>query len=939
MVREADIRQNLIDKQLAETGWSREKGNLVTEKFLPRRQIREASGDYSPTQSSSAAPLHGNVPVSGRGGFADYVLLGSDGNPLAVVEAKRDTRSPLEGMEQAAEYADYIYAQTGKQPIIFLANGKEIYLWERDRYPPRLVSGFYTIRDLEDLAVRRLYSQPLHLFQPDLAIVERDYQIRAIQTVIDGIKQKKRKFLLVMATGTGKTRTIIALVSLLLGAGWVRRVLFLADRRELVRQATLEFEGFLPNESLLRIEGGVIGEGVDARIHFATYPSMIQVLSKLSVGYYDLIIADESHRSIYSHYKAIFDYFDAMQIGLTATPTDYIEHNTFEMFDCAAGLPTFEYPFEIAVEHDHLVSFRILEARTRFQIEGIKTGELPPEFQRQIKEQGLELDEINFEGSDLERKVTNTGTNDALVDEFMERCYKDPRGLPQKSIIFAVSHNHALELLQSFDRRYPDLQARGMAKVIDSRMERAEQTLEDFKNKDMPRVAISIDMLDAGIDVPAIQTLVFAKPVYSQVKFWQMVGRGTRLWTDPVTLERKNDFIILDHWDNFKSFERNPEGKVSNPSEPLPVRLFRVRLQKLALLRAQDDADAAMIEATLQQLRAMLDGLSETNIQIRPYALDLALLRDDPALLRQDITAVGRLYRFIAPLMIFLPGIDAATLLFELHTEQLWLYSLEGLPEQVVRLQEQIKDELTRLPRDLPEVQAKARMRAWVESPEFWTHLDGQRILDMQKELAPIMRYREVRPRSIIKLHLPDMMLRLAWITYGPAGEGTFVEDYQEQVEVRVKDLAEQVPTLAKIKRNQQPDEDELQSLADLLNKPDLFIREEILRQVYENPTMRLLDFIKHILGIEHVSNKKERVTSAVQHFLLEHSHFSPVQRRFVYALQSVLLHDRGEAEDSATFTADYLLLAPFNRIGKADDIFSARDLADLLQFANNQVA
>ncbi|HZO71708.1 MAG TPA: DEAD/DEAH box helicase family protein [Ktedonobacteraceae bacterium] len=936
MSSEAEVRQKLIDKQLAIAGWSSERGNLRTEIFIlgTRRQIKEAAEDYVPPQRFSPAQDH---PPPQRDGFADYALIGSDGSILAVVEAKRDTRSPLEGMEQAAEYVRNIYHQTGKQPFIFLGNGDELYFWELDRYPPRKVSGFYTVRDLEDLALTRLYSQPLHLFRPDPAIIERDYQIQAIQTVIDGIKQKKRKFLLVMATGTGKTRTVIALVGLLIRAGWVRRALFLADRRELVRQAELAFEAHLPDESRVRIEGGVIGEGVDARIHFATYPSMIQVLSKLSVGYYDLIIADESHRSIYKHYKAIFEYFDAMQIGLTATPTDYIEHNTFALFDCFDDFPTFDYPFETAVENDYLVSFRVLAARTRFQIEGIKAGELPPELQRQIEEQGLELSEINFEGSDLERKVTNTGTNDALVDEFMERCYKDARGLPQKSIIFAVSHNHALELLASFNRRYPDLQAHGMAKVIDSRMERAEQSLADFKEKDMPRVAISVDMLDAGIDVPAIQTLVFAKPVYSQVKFWQMVGRGTRLWTDPVTQERKNDFVIIDHWENFKTFERNPEGKVSHPSEPLPVRLFRIRLQKLAVLRSHNDP--FMLEATLKQLHEMLADLPETNVQVRAYATDLVTFRDDPTWIKQDISPTGKLYRFIAPLMSFLPGVDAATLLFELHTEQLLLSYLQGQQEQVVRLKEQIKDELARLPRDLPEVRAKAHMRTWVESPDFWTHLSGQRILDMQKELAPVMRYREARPRSIVKLHLPDSMKQRLWITYGPAGEGTFVEDYQEQVEVRVKDLAEQVSTLAKIKRNGRPDESEMQSLADLLNKPDLFIREEILKQVYGNPDMRLLDFIKHILDVEHLPNKKERVTAAVQRFLHEHPHFSPIQRRFVFALQSVLLHEDGGQQQQGVFTPDYLLQAPFNRIGKANDLFNAHDLADLLQFANSQVA
>jgi len=931
--REAEIRRNLIDKDLAEAGWSREKGNLVTEQFLParRKQVNESTADYSYNLSSDD-----DSPFLERDRFADYVLLGPDNLPIAVVEAKRDTRDPLEGQEQAAEYAERIFRRSGKRPSIFLSNGEEIYFWEQDRYPPRMVSGFYTAQDLVNLEQLRLYSQPLHLVQPNQAIVEREYQLRAIQTIIDGLKQKNRKFLLVMATGTGKTRTVIALVDLLFRAGWVKRVLFLADRRELVKQADDAFQAYLPLESRTRIQGGVL-PGTQ-RIQLATYPAIMQVLPQLSVGFYDLIIADESHRSIYKYYKEIFTHFDALQIGLTATPTDSIDHNTYELFDRFDHKPTFDYPFDTAVENDHLVDFQVWEAKTRFQIEGIKGNELPYEFQRLIQEQGLDIDEINFEGSDLERKVTNTGTNDLLVDEFMQECRKASDGLPAKSIIFAVGHDHALELLKSFNRRYADQQSRGMAKVIDSRMERAEQMLYDFKQRDMPRVAISVDMLDTGIDVPAIQNLVFAKPVYSQVKFWQMVGRGTRLWTDPVTNQRKNDFLIIDHWENFERFKINYEQKKSNPGEPLPVRLFRLRLHRLALLRTHHDT--AMIAQALDQLHAMLKQLPNRNVQVRAISTEWTRLQEDTAWEQEDITPDGRLYRLIAPLMRFLPNVNATTLLFEIHTEDLAIAHIEGNQARVAFLKEQLKDDVARLPQDLSDVREKAHMLAWVESTDFWTHLSLQRILDLQRELAPIMRYRESRPRTIIKLHLPDTMQRRRWITYGPAGEGAFVEDYQEQVEAQVKDLAEQVPTLVKIKQDLPPTAEELTALAALLNKPDLFIREEILQQVYENPDMRLLDFVKHILGVQHVPNRKEHIESSIQDFLLSHPHFSPVQRRFIYALRSVLLRQEEEAhQEPLTFTLAHLSQSPFNRIGNAEDLFNTHDLTELLRFANSQVA
>jgi type I restriction enzyme R subunit len=332
---------------------------------------------------------------------------------------------------------------------------------------------------------------------------------------------------------------------------------------------------------------------------------MMQVYSRLSVGYYDLIVADESHRSIYQRYKAIFEHFDAIQLGLTATPTDYIDHNTFELFDCGEGTPSYYYSYEQAIADQNLVNYRVLDAQTNFQLQGIQGDALPEPLKQMARDQGVELDELNFDGSDIEKGIINQGTSDAMVREFMDKSRKDVRGLPHKSIIFAVSHAHAKRLYEGFNRLYPELQRQGMAEIVDSHMERADSTLDDFKFRTMPRVAISVDMLDTGVDVPAIQNLVFAKPVFSKVKFWQMIGRGTRLYTDKSTGERKKDFLIIDHWKNFAYFKLNPDGEVDHPSEPLPVRLFRLRLEKWQLLHAQE-LDTKL---TIADLQAMLHAL------------------------------------------------------------------------------------------------------------------------------------------------------------------------------------------------------------------------------------------------------------------------------------------------------------------------------------------
>ena len=524
---EAATRAQLIDTQLAQAGWSKSRRSYIEEFLLV---AKEPEGGLERPQ------------------FADYVLLGSDGKPLAVVEAKRSARDELAGKRQAADYADAIKAKFGLDPFVFLTNGKEIQFWDRERYAPRKVSGFYTRDDLERLLHQRQFSQLLDSVAINADIAGRDYQNEAIRRVTEGVDAAKRKFLLVMATGTGKTRTTIALVDALLRSKRVQRVLFLADRRELVRQAMSEFKSHLPNESLARIEAG---ETSGARIQFSTYPSMMQVYSRLSVGYYDLIVADESHRSIYQRYKAIFDHFDAIQLGLTATPTDYIDHNTFELFDCGDGAPSYYYSYEQAIADRNLVNYRVLDAQTNFQLKGIQGDALPQPLQQMALDQGVELDELQFDGSEIEKGVINQGTNDAMVREFMDKSRKDVRGLPHKSIIFAVSHAHAKRLYESFNRLYPELQRQGMAEIIDSHMERADATLDDFKYRTMPRVAISVDMLDTGVDVPAIQNLVFAKPVFSKVKFWQMIGRGTRLHIDKATGEIKKDFLIIDHWKNF----------------------------------------------------------------------------------------------------------------------------------------------------------------------------------------------------------------------------------------------------------------------------------------------------------------------------------------------------------------------------------------------------
>jgi type I restriction enzyme, R subunit len=896
---ETATRTNLIDAQLARSGWSKSRRGLIEEYGLSVQASMDSHGERQ---------------------FADYVLLGIDGTPIAVVEAKRSSRDELAGKRQAADYADIIKAKFNSDPFIFLTNGNEIQFWDREQYAPRKVAGFYTRDDLERLRHQRRYAQSLAGIPINSGIAGRDYQNEAIRRVTEGIDAAKRKFLLVMATGTGKTRTTIALVDTLLRAKRAQRVLFLADRRELVRQAISEFKTHLPNESLARIESG---ETSGARIQFSTYPSMMQVYNRLSVGYYDLIVADESHRSIYQRYKAIFDHFDAIQLGLTATPTDYIDHNTFELFDCGDGAPSYYYSYEQAIADGNLVNYRVLDAQTNFQLGGIQGDTLPEPLKQMAVDQGVELDELNFDGSDIEKGVINQGTNDAMVREFMESSRKDVRGLPHKSIIFAVSHAHAKRLYESFNRLYPELQRQGLAEIIDSHMERAEATLDDFKHKTMCRVAISVDMLDTGVDVPAIQNLVFAKPVFSKVKFWQMIGRGTRLHSDKATGEAKKDFLIIDHWKNFAYFKLKPDGEVDHPSEPLPVRLFRLRLEKWQLLHAQQNDTQPIID----QLRDMLAELPRQSINIRPHWSELdALMVQWPA---PSQTVLEHLSKTIAPLMRLAPLAGLDELQFRIWCERLNVAWLKGDGGEQTKVAERIQEAIASLADSIPEVQHVTEQRAWVRSTGFWEHLDLPRLDALQATFAPLMGFRTSKPNHTVEINLPDAITKRSWIIYGPTGEGAFAESYRQQVEALVRRLADKLPELAKLKNGEHLNDDELERISGTLNQADLFISEDTLRQAFEAPAASLSDCLRHILceGAR-IPNREDRIHAAFDAFIAAHCYLRANQLNFLRAVKSAVLR-HGRVNRAA------LSEPPLSRVGRIEALFAPQDIEELLQLAN----
>jgi len=572
---EAETRDLFIDLLLKEAGWSLEK---------PEDTEYEVEG----------------MPNNEGKGYVDYVLWGRDGKPLALVEAKRTTKDANVGRQQAKLYADCLEAKFGRRPIIFYTNGYEHWLWDDTFYPPRQVQGFYKRDELELLIQRRQTKRSLASAPINESIVERVYQIRAIRRIGESFERDRfRKALVVMATGAGKTRTVIALVDQLTKANWVKRVLFLADRTALVNQAVGAFKTHLKDLSPVNL---VTERHSDGRVFFSTYQTMIGLIDQqeegerlFGPGHFDLVVIDEAHRSVYMKYGAIFEYFDSLLVGLTATPKDEVDKNTYRLFELEEGVPTDVYGLEDAVKDGFLVPPRAVSVPLKLPSEGIVYDQLSDEEKEQFdltdwKERSDQVKESKrVEGSAVNKWLFNIDTVDKVLKHLMEKGVKVDQGDKLgKTIIFAKNHDHAKFICERFNANYPE-SAGKFAQVIDYEVNYVQSLIDDFSDPaKMPQIAISVDMLDTGIDVPEVVNLVFFKQVRSKTKFWQMVGRGTRLRPHLFGWQKdKKFFTIFDYCGNLEFFSQNPEAADGTVGMPLSQRLFISRLSLIGALSSQ----------------------------------------------------------------------------------------------------------------------------------------------------------------------------------------------------------------------------------------------------------------------------------------------------------------------------------------------------------------
>jgi type I restriction enzyme R subunit len=913
-------RQEIIDNRLKQAGWNVSDRTQVIEEFFI--SVENTVNEPTPRYSSE---------------FSDYVLLGKDGKPLAVVEAKKTSVDARVGEEQAKQYSYHIQKEYNCElPFCMYTNGNDIYFWDLENYAPKKIYAFPTRADLERLSFIRGNRKPLadELINTDIA--GRSYQIQAIRAVFEALEERKRKFLLIMATGTGKTRTCIAMVDGLMRAGWISRVLFLVDRIALRDQAVEAFKDNAPQYSVWP-QTGETKIVSDRRIYVSTYPTMLNIIENekdgLSPHFFDLIVIDESHRSIYNVYQNILSYFNSITLGLTATPTDAVDHNTFELFDCEDGLPTFAYTFEDAVNNKppYLSNFEVMKLTTKFQQEGIHLSSISEEDQRKLIAEGKDPIEINFEGSDIEKAVTNKGTNALIVREFWEECIKDPNGvLPGKTIFFCMTMKHARRIKEIFDQFYPQ-GAGEIAKVIvsdDPRVYGKGGLLDQFKNNDFPRIAISVDMLDTGIDIPELVNLVFAKPVFSYTKFWQMIGRGTRVLNPhdrKSWCHEKDKFQIIDCWDNFEYFKMNPKGKETKSQLALPVRLFKMRLQKLNTALEVDSEIAISEKSELQKL---INSLPKNNVVVQDNATDLEKVYESSFWEYLNEDKLIFLDQTIAPIMRALSSVDFKAMRFEKDIVEFSVAQLTDESQDIENIREIIVTQIAELPLNIGVVAKEKEIINKTLRNSFWANSTEEELSDVINRISPLMRYRQRFDSGDeqASLNIKDVTYKKEMIEFGPENELVSVSRYKEMVEEMVQQMADQNTILKKLKSGEEITIEEINELAQLMSEKDPFVTEKLLQRVYGNQHAKFLQFIKHILEIEHVLSFEETVTMAFNEFVKLHNNLSNNQIEFMNVLKKYLI-DKGAVEKKDLINPPFTQLHPQGILG----VFSPKEIDEII--------
>ncbi len=877
---EADTRKYLIDEYLKEAGWDLSKAE----------QVGNFEAEAKKAGVSFETQVEG-MPNNKKIGFVDYVLWGEDGLPLAVVEAKRTSYPAGKGQQQAKLYGDCLEKIYGQRPILFYTNGYEIHLWDDLNYPERLVQGFYTRDQLQRLINRRTGRQSIANMAPEKDIAGRYYQEAAIKHIASTFEDHhQRKALLVMATGTGKTRTSIALVDNLLKQGWVKNILFLADRNALVTQAKKEFQKLLPRVSPAILSSGLSKAALKGRMYFSTYPTMMNILQEpadsrlFTVGHFDLVIIDEAHRSVYRKYRYIFDYFDSLLVGLTATPKDEVAKSTYEIFDMEPGVPTYAYELDQGVKDGYLVPPKAFSVPLKFMREGIKKHkDLTPEEQEEWDEKEALEDREEVLPSELNKFLYNKDTVDKMLKLLMEQGVKvEGNDTLGKTIIFAANNDHARFIHERFNHHYAKYKGH-FARVITFKEDYAETLIEEFKKNEVEtgqvplRIAISVDMLDTGVDVPEVVNLVFFKVIRSKTKFMQMVGRGTRLSPElfgpNMTPEKENDkkyFKVFDYCQNFEFFEQNPEGAPDSDSKPIAQLIFEKRLELAEGLKPGPDDGRGISGEEWEgntQVRDYL--LSIIHHQVSGMALDNFIVRPHRKLVEkyQNKSIWQNLnkdqYSEVLSKLSSLPSNAEAFNDEEIDDElarrfdhlmlqmQLELLQKGVLPEslrlKVVETAEKLeaKSSIPKVAENLPLIQD-------LQTTEFWEHIQQQTLENVRRKLRTLIQFLDKGEKVIVYTNFQDEQGAVTEVEMPSVGIG--LEQYRKKVQKFVLDNENQL-TIARLKRGKAITALDLEKLDELLFEASGIPDRDQYRELI-HPDKSLGVFIREMVGLDQQAAK-----------------------------------------------------------------------------------
>lgn len=889
---EAETRERIIDLELRRAGWALDQ---------PEDLEYEVTG----------------MPNNSGIGFADYVLWGNDRKPLAVVEAKKTTIDPKTGRQQAKLYADCLEQMHGQRPVVFYTNGYQHYIWDDSTYPPRKVSGFYKKDELASLIHRRKNREPIDVKKIKDEISNRYYQKRAIGSIGAQFVGGKRHALLVMATGTGKTRTAISLVDVLQRAGWVKRALFLADRVSLVNQAVNAFKDHLPESNPVNL---VTDKEATGRVYASTYPTMMGLIddtkgseARFGVGHFDLIVIDEAHRSIYERYREIFRYFDSLLVGLTATPREQVDRNTYELFGLDPGEPTDAYELETAVADEFLVPPKVDQIEMKFPRDGIDYNSLSDEEKEHWEslDWGDDVDEhgmpTQVNAAAINKWLFNADTVDLVLRHVMTNGHKvDGGDRLAKTILFARNHKHAEFIEERFDHHYPQLKGH-FAQVIDNYAKYPQTLIDDFSVKDKdPHLAISVDMLDTGIDVPEVANLVFFKPVYSKIKFWQMIGRGTRLCPDLFGPgDDKYDFRIFDFCFNFEFFKENPNGIESSGAVALGTRLFRERVELLSGVQKtpERDTDGSLAKGLSAQLYAEVSAMNPENFIVRTQLQSVRKFQAQKQWQKLGDDDVVDLLNNVAGLPSQSENDDIESRIFDLTALRMQLALLNGDKAGYEKNRKRVEKIASALEEKnaIPAVREQLAYLVVMQESSFWEGMNLNLLEEMRLKLRGLVPFLDKKERKIVYTDFKDE-ITASGIMEPIEMPNMTSEQYRRRVEVYLTDHLDQ-QVIRRVRNYESVTQAELLGLEQKLIEIGEDDGQDLLAGMLErSESPSLAHLVLKIVGMD-----RKAAQAAFSEFLNDES-LTAKQIRFVEMIIDQLT-SRGVIEPAALYESPFTSL------------------------------